>query len=325
MPSKLPFRIYEGEGLLKLSAHKAKPIVQDILYENDKVLLVAKEKVGKSILALQLACSISSATPFLGMFEVPKAHNVWYFATEGKDEDIQERLIRMNKKVPCNKKNLKLFCSNRFKFNQLNSERIIHQMLEEYKPSLPKVVIIDALYKSVAGSTIKDDVCSNFFDKVDIFVEKCDAAVFILHHAHRPIRLEGRIIDEGDDSTFGSYVLKAEPDHIFYMGYVTGTNKNKRFLKCETQRSGTIAEHLMLRLEEPDPLFFDIIRPDEESTDRVVGLLQSIRSGLTVHQIMSKTGMSRSTVYFAIGQLGNSIVKDDNERPSKYLLTGRKQ
>ena len=68
-------------------------------------MLIAKEKIGKSILAMQMGCNISSGTPFLDLFDVPYAMPVWYFAAEGKDRDMKQRLFNMSKAVTVNKDN----------------------------------------------------------------------------------------------------------------------------------------------------------------------------------------------------------------------------
>ena len=93
MELDLSFRAYEGSTLLQIQEIKGTPLVQDFLFENDFVMLVAKDKAGKSVLGLQLACCLSSGTEFLGLLEVPNPVKVWYFAMEGKDYETQMRLM----------------------------------------------------------------------------------------------------------------------------------------------------------------------------------------------------------------------------------------
>jgi len=313
-------RVYTKETLLTISDTKSNAIVQDILFDSDMVLLIAKDKVGKSLLALQLAASISSGTKFLNTFEISSPQRVWYFATEGKDDDLRERLIRMNKKVLVNPTLFTLFCSNRFKFNMPESESVIRRLIQRYRNELPRVVFIDALYKGVIGSIKNDDVVTGFFDMMEIFREECHATIVIVHHSKRPIRYEGQIIDEGDDSIFGSYVLRAAPDHILFMGDIPREPKHK-FLRCETQRSGNIAESMELKLNEPDPLYFEIVEPEDNGTDRVMALITASKNGISVNELMRKVGISRTMVYTAINYLGNRLDKVGN-RPVLYKLKG---
>ena len=126
------FRIYEKDNLLKLSEDKSKPIVQDFLYENDYVILMAKDKIGKSILTLQLACALSSGENFLNILEVTKPVRVWYFSTEGKDEDTKHRLVRMSHKVKINPDYFKLICCSGIQFNTAPGREALAKLHERY-------------------------------------------------------------------------------------------------------------------------------------------------------------------------------------------------
>lgn len=40
----LPFRVYEGVELFRINEHKLHPIVEDLLFEDDFVIIVAEQK-----------------------------------------------------------------------------------------------------------------------------------------------------------------------------------------------------------------------------------------------------------------------------------------
>lgn len=316
MSFKIKFRVYEGNDLFILSEEKRQPLIQDFLYENDYVIIVAKDKIGKTILALQLACNLTSGTPFLNMLEVPKQRRVWYFAVEGHDEDIKRRLVNMTKKINIDKDMFKLICSTGLRLNTNEGVESIKQLIEENQNKLPKVIIIDPLYMAIRGSMRDDNVITEFTHVVKQFGEICDASVIIIHHARRQIRLkDGSLINSGDEEIFGSAFLKASVDHVFYMGKVENTGH--KFLKCDTQRSGNIIDSVELRLIEPSPLYFEFAEPSitglEASVDE---LLVKYEGGLTVDKIARTLSTSKSSIYNALHRVKNVI--KTNTRPVLY-------
>ena len=118
-----------------------------MLYEEDYIMLAAQDKMGKTILAQQIACNLTTGSPFLGVFEIPKPVNVWYIATEGKTRDLKDRFLRMSRGVKIDTSKLKLIPTV-FRFNTEKGFRCLEEIVSKYKDDLPKVIIIDALYYS---------------------------------------------------------------------------------------------------------------------------------------------------------------------------------
>lgn len=322
METKLPFRVYRNNELLTIDKDKEIPIVEDILFENDYTMLIAKEKVGKSLLAMQLACSITSGEPFLDTFNVPKPQNVWYFATEGKDWDFKKRLINMSKGVKLDTSRLMGICSAGFRFNTPMGRDYVSYLITRNHDMLPKVIIIDALYMAIKGSLKDDEAVNQFNYEIRKFAEVCDAAVMIVHHSRRPVIIEGKLADMGDDDVYGSAFLKATVDHCFYMSKTGKRGEEKRFLKCSTQRSGNIAEDMELYLHEPSPLFLEIVDKHQEHKHQVETLLKAYKGvgGIGVKDLMKKSGQSRATVYRVLKLIPSVVVT--KTRPALYYLNG---
>jgi len=319
MDFKIQFRVYEGDNLLQISEEKTHPLIQDFLYENDYVLLVAKEKIGKSILALQLACNLSSGTPFLDTLEITKPVKVWYFATEGKDNDIKQRLVNMTKVIPMNKNNFKLICSAGLRINTPEDYGGMTSLLKRYKDELPKVIIIDPLYMAVKGSLKDDNVINDFTHIMRRVAEACDASILIIHHSKRPFRMtDGSIMTLGDDEIFGSAFLKASVDHVFYMGNMTHTLH--KFLKCETQRSGNIIDTMELRLHELSPLYFEQIETSKDELIKGIEELLMKHKTLTVPQLAKYLDVSRVSIYTNIKKIKG--IHKTNTRPVLYHING---
>ena len=322
MLNYIPLRIYTGDELFELNKEKAEPLIQDVLFENDYIMITAPPKMGKTILALQMACSLSIGSPFLGTFEIPKAQMVWYFATEGKDEDIKDRIQRISRITGINKDNFVLICSAGLQFNTLQGRKYVEILLDKYKDRLPKVIFIDALYRAIKGSLKQDDVVNEFHNALGMFSERCDAATVLIHHTSRPLKLlDGTLSPQSEESTYGSQFLLAGVDHQFFLAkWKKESNSKDRFLQCDQlQRSGHIIDSLRLRLSQPDPLGFSIISIHMEERVKIMDALKEGK--MTVDDIIRKTGIGRSTIYLVMKDLvDEGKVKKEGTKTKFYFL-----
>lgn len=323
---KVDFKVYEGDDLLKISPNKARPIVEDFLFEDDYVLVAAKEKSGKSVFGLQLACCLTTGEPFLGMLDIKEPMRVWYFSTEGKDDDTKDRLIRMTKKIPLDTTRLKLICSAGLKFNTKIGQDCLGELLHNYKDELPHVIIVDSLYSAISGSIKDDNVCNDFNGILRSIARYCSAAVVIMHHSKKiTIDANGKVIDRGDEEMYGSAFLRAAVDHIFYMGtqgkWTYGKEK-RGFIRCNTQRSGSIIDNIELLMHEPDPLWFEVVEPEPGNKERIEELLRANPNGMTVLDILNTLGIVKATFYNNIAKI-KGIHKSDT-KPQIYSMREKK-
>lgn len=322
MSNYIPLRIYTGDELFELNKEKAEPLIQDVLFENDYIMITAPPKMGKTILALQMACSLSKGSPFLDTFEVPKAQMVWYFATEGKDEDIKDRIQRISKMTGINKDNFILICSAGLQFNTLRGRRYVDVLLDKYKDRLPKVIFIDALYRAIKGSLKEDEPVNEFHNTVGTFSERCDASTILIHHSNRPLRLpDGTLAEQNEDSTYGSQFFLAGVDHQFFLEkWKKEPNSKDKFLQCsQYQRSGHIISNLRLRLSQPNPLGFKIISTHMEERVKIIDVLKTDK--LTIDDIIRKTEIGRSIIYLVMKDLlqENRVGKEGTKTKFYYL------
>jgi len=315
---KLPFRIYTGQEILTRDESKSQPLIQGILFENDYIMIAAKKKSYKSILTIQMACCLSSGTKFLDTFKVTKPQMVWYFATEGKDEDIKDRFIRMSQYVKIDPNNIILICSPGFRFNSRFGVEYVRYLCEKYKDKLPKVIIIDALYMALKGSIKDDEDVNDFTTQVRIFAEHCNAAVIIVHHTRKSTLYEGQVVNMGDEEVYGSAFLLASVDHCFVMDKVVGSD-NRAVLKCDTQRSGNIIEVLELQLNEPAPLYLEIVDKHKHKKHIIYELLKVNKHGMTIKGLSKKSSIPRSSVISFINDMDGEVVKE-GEHPIVYKL-----
>jgi len=298
------YNVVTGKDILTLSDEASNPLIEDFLFEKDYVLLVAEEKAGKTIFAQQIACCLTSGTPFLGSLEVPKPVDVWYFATEGKEDDLKDRFIRMSKGVDLNPDRLKLIPS-RFRFNTREGRECLRALVNRYQDCLPKVIIVDALYRAVKGSIKEDEVVNDFHHIMGTLSHECDAAVILVHHFRKPTRDDtGTYVNRSDDDTFGSAFLKAAVDHCFWLEKCRKDSKD-RILRCDTQRSGNIVDNMRLKLIQPDPLYFEAVSSMLEEKHKILTLMSAYKEGLSVSDIEFRSKIARTTIYRTLKELLN--------------------
>ena len=72
-----------------------KPILADLLNENEIAGLHGTQEVFKTVLAMQLAESLALGTPFLDIWQVPHARRVFFFETEMSPSSLGRRLGKM--------------------------------------------------------------------------------------------------------------------------------------------------------------------------------------------------------------------------------------
>lgn len=322
------FGCYEGKEFLDLDIPPRTWLVENIMRENDSVILVGNEKSGKSLCIFQLICSLTTCHPFFDHFNVPKPCRVVYIQLEGELGDSQDRMKRMIKALDINPDlfHINFFppleLQERAKMLQL-ADTIENQVNPEKKGAIirPDVVIIDPIYFAYIGSLNDDEVVRKFIGNIRILKDRLKCAVILVHHTHKQkFDYAGGKVDEGDEAIFGSKIFKAWADHILLFTFDSRTNL--RILACNTQRSGDIIKECVLKLVEPDPLYFERTEKGENREDLVINLLrqEDNKNGLTVKEISKMVEVCEKTVYTSLKKpLTNGIVIKSTTRPVIYI------
>jgi len=306
--SKL-YEIIEGNDILNLAEEAREALIEGMLYPQDYVILVAEEKVGKTIFAQQLACNMTTGESFLDSFDITRPLKVWYFVTEGRVDDIKDRFIRMSKKISINTINLTLIPTY-FRFNTNEGWSSLNQIMDRFRRNMPDVVIIDALYRAIKGSIKDDNTVNEFHFIIGRMMQILGCAVILVHHMTKPQRDQaGKYISRSDKDTFGSAFLSAAVDHIFWLEkwHKDREHPKDRMLKCETQRGGKIITDVRIRLNEPEPLYFEMIEIYHDEAQRIMDLLTKNKNGLNVGDLELKLRLSKATIYRTL-----KILQKDN-------------
>ena len=318
-------KLYEhirGDAITLLDQEEQEPLVCGMLYPRDYVLLVAEEKVGKTVFAQHLTCCMSSGTSFLGIFDIPKPLKVLYMATEGKKHDLKERFVRISHKIPTDFNNICL-TPTFFFFNTAKGVEQLSMALDDLDDFKPDVVVIDALYRAVSGELTKDAVINAFHHEIGLVQKRYGCAVILVHHMTKPTRNQyGDLNDRSDKDSYGSAFLLAAVDHIFRLSKWTKDKecKKDRLLTCDTQRAGDKIEDIRIRMEEPDPLYFTTVSKYDTEKHRVIEILKSVKGKfLSVADIIQKADIGR-TSFFTIKKEIPNLIEEGKGKNKKYSL-----
>lgn len=301
------YRTYEGKDIFTLSDFKAEALVEGLLYHNDTMMIAAPPKASKTVFTMQLACSLSSGTPFLDMLDIPEPVKVMYIATEMKDEELKDRFIRTSKHVHTCMENLILICTKgtNFKFNTSAGITYMKELQERYKDKPPRVIVVDSVYKGFSGTLVKDDTVNEFLTNIDIMAGSFDAATILVHHLKKPGKdITGTEFNQSDNDTYGSMFLLGAVDHCIRIEPIRKEFAPlDRYIRCDTQRSGRIVQDFRIRLEEPDPLYFHVIDNLLVEKNDMHNMLRAAVEPLGITQIVKRMGYCRAKCYKVLKEL----------------------
>lgn len=317
-------QILNGIELMNIQSEPDNYLIDGFLWEHQNVVILAREKVGKSILSLQMACALSCGESLFGEYEIPEPMTVLYVQTESTRHETIERLRMMTHPsgVSWTPENFHLMHTPSLSLDTDNGITWLVQAIERRKIK-PRVIFLDPLYMCMSGS-LSDDLAARKASKnIRILNEHFGCTNVIDHHEHRPIRGKtGAYISEGDNSVMGSFVWKAFPNHIIHLSM----NKDQiRRLSCTTQRSSRVIKDMQLILRHPIPLMYEIKgTPDHPSyVDRVLKYMEKCGEQKIAKEIEEATGISLSAVKKSMSYLTrydvNKLRKvNPGRRPTRY-------
>ena len=220
-------------------------IINNIMKSKGVYLLVSNPKVGKSMLALQLSCSVCNGTPFLGYKVNPSP--VLYITTESDKGQLRERLEFQGLSID----NDNLFVIDRDTKTNISlrdMELDIKTFAEEYNG---KLIILDML-KDIDFGVQYDinnyqDIAQQVFPKLRTYCDKYNVTFLVTHHLNKT------------GKTLGSIALDATVD-----GRITliENKANKKYVKLQTINRDF--PELDMQLKKLDNLIFQKINSIEE-------------------------------------------------------------
>lgn len=315
-------KLYDGTQLEKLEDH-VEPLIHGVLWERDVVQLLGQEKAGKSLLALQMALSLTSADPFLDKYEVVRPTPILYLQTEGKLEETVRRLKIMSDSVAYDPRLFHLIYKKFMPLDVIEYKDKVREMIYSITPT-PKVMFIDSLYTTMLGDLNENLAVRSMVGSIsDLMEEFKMTCVFIHHEKKESYDQMGNVQHRGDKSSYGSVFLRAWVEHILYLENVRGSSSKKK-LSCTTDRTGRARKFDELNLVQPNPLYFEVIGHSENSLNTVEAILRTRGTPLSREEIRKLAKTSQRTIDRALSKLieRHVVAKDDESRPVTYQIRG---
>ena len=315
---------YPGEQFLTTPLPGSQPLITNFLWEGDHALFIGKEKSGKSIFFQQLICHGTSAAPLFGILEIPRPLTVAYCQGEGKLADTQANLKRMRKALDCVPSRFAVFY---YPALGLDTDEGLKQLVGAIESwQRPDIILPDPLYAFMQGDLIENQDARRMVAHLRLLTDHFKSSMIVSHHAHRPKRdaKTGAILDEGDDSLFGSFVWKAYPDEVYLFEKNSPKVAEKtRRLSCDTQRMAKSLDLLNLELIDDDALYYQLKLDKPGSTFKVLDVLTHSSNGMPLKEIASKSEYAERTVWNCLSRLlseGRIIVTNPGEKPTFWKI-----
>lgn len=253
-------------------------IVDNLMKSKGLYCLVARPKVGKSLLALQLANSIATGTTFLGFRTSPSP--VLYISTEMDSTQIIDRIDKMN--LNFNDDNFVMIEQNlnERRLNLMDLQLQFQTFSNEYKG---RFVIID-MFSGIDLNNGYDlnnyqDIGQVVFPKFRELCKKYDFTILLVHHLNKNNTSLGSTAIDG--SVDGKITLKQDSNL-----------KNKIILNYESRDY----EGLDLVLKRNDNLLFELseVESDDLNYNILTFLNYAIKQkefSFTMSEITSKLNL----------------------------------
>lgn len=187
------------------------PVIHGILRQGETLNLIAASKVGKSFIAGQLAWCVVTGTPWLGhdveQGRVLVLDNELHAATITHRLDVISREMMIHWQDHANDLHV---VPMRGKGIDING---IGERLEAIEPGTYRLVILDALYRTLPEKTSENDNAAMMaiYNRLDYYAEKWGCSIAVVHHASKGDQGGKAVTDVGSGA--GS-ISRAADSHI---------------------------------------------------------------------------------------------------------------
>jgi len=317
------------DEMMELPHEENNYLIDKFLWEGQVAMILAKEKVGKSILSKQMICALTSGQALFDEYDVARECTVCYLQLEGDRGETKSRFKSMAEGVDVG--------SSRFHWRfydrlHLDKDKDADTLIEEIRSAeiKPDVIFMDPVYMACSGSLSNDEVVRSMIGNIRRIQEVFNCAVILVHHEHRAVKdKDGKHIEEGDNAIMGSFAFKAFVSHVIRVTLKGKPPNQTRVLKCDTQRNGAVAPNVELVLNE-NPLMY---RKNVGAVPKGMGeslhkYIKRQKSGCSAIEFCNKYQTPRTTVDRAMTALRNSghIVKCGKRgREVLYKVTEKKE
>ena len=297
-------------------------LIPDFLYKQTVTMLAADPGIGKSIVSMQLAVSLSYAPPLFGTFPIPTPKRVYYLQLEGSYHQTIHRLRQMQSAIPLHTDNLCWDMAEGLNVLRDPDCLALEQRIQQFEH--PDLIIIDPIYMAVIGGLSEDRPASAFVRFSNRLTQTFGCAVWLNHHTHRPRYQNGGKVEE-DDSFYGSQWLKAHLDASWIM--TRGTANNRVHLTCKKDRNSVLCRRIDLLYHE-DSMTCERLHFDQTSamTKVMTFLTECKRRNITttISEIGASTGVSHAhlnRIKNEIGKIGIVTFVNSPGKSTCWIVT----
>lgn len=175
--------IIEGEDLdaAEVEEEYPEPLIEDILYPGDKMMIAGRSKAGKSFALIELCCAVAAGARWLG--KRCRRGKVLYINLELKQRDRRKRfkLVRDALGIPAAAVEGGVhYLDLRGKSAPL--EQLSNSIIRRAAKNAYDIIIIDPIYKVISGDENSAEHVSKFCNQLDRLAETLDCAVVYCHH-----------------------------------------------------------------------------------------------------------------------------------------------
>ena len=180
-------KTFSVQSFLDRDLPEVQYICDEILLESGTTGIAGMSNVGKSILALQLAISISMGVPFMGQFVVPKPRKVLFIQFEMLDQMVQERLSKGIKALVDIYPTCEEYLVQNLKIASFEDKRLFDDAYGTIEKNLMTanydVLVIDNLYTSSNIAMDKNDKLQELLARItELKLKYKIAMVMVSHH-----------------------------------------------------------------------------------------------------------------------------------------------
>ncbi len=175
--------IYRANEFVQLELPPVPYYIKDWLPKQGSCVLYAPPKAGKSFLAAQIARCIASGEPFLGF---PTTQGTVLMIQSELGAEILQGRLRMTGRDYSN-----VSVGTTFSL-RLDTDSGFAQLWRAMEAIKPDVLILDPLYKMIAGDENESKDMKGITDNLDKIKEAYKCSIWIVHHAGKDITKGGR-------------------------------------------------------------------------------------------------------------------------------------
>lgn len=196
----------EEDEAIGIHGNLAPPLIDGVLRQGHKMLLVGPSKAGKSFSLIELAICISEGMPWMG-FQCVKG-KVMYVNLELDSESCKDRFATVREQLNApSTQPVKIW---NLRGKSVPMDKLAPKLIRRASKEKYAAIIIDPIYKIITGDENSADQMAAFCNQFDKVCTELKCAVIYCHHHSKGSQGQKRSMDRAS----GSGVFARDPDAL---------------------------------------------------------------------------------------------------------------